>query len=372
MAMDHQKKVINVDKETKTTIAATKIRLRPIGFPIRSNDEEGAHLTTDDPKLFEQYARSQWVGITVNNGDFLFDTIILPDFAFLVESVTPNPSKITKETVIDLLIDASKDISNRRGSLLAPITFSDIIGQQEAKRKCKIILKFLGNPDLFTSNWAPKNILFYGPPGTGKTFMAKALAHESKTNIFLMKASDLLGVFVGDGARRIKKLYTQARKHAPSIVFIDEIDAIGLGRKYQDIRGDVIEVVSALLGEMDGVDANLGVITIGATNQPVLLDDAIKSRFEELINFKLPSLQERSEILKHYASSSPIPFTKNINWATIAQETHNWSGRDLKEKVIKVCIHDALLSENKIITLNDLLHAIKKSPNFNEKLPHYV
>jgi AAA family ATPase len=200
--------------------------------------------------------------------------------------------------------------------------------------------------------------------------MAKALSNEIEHEMLLVKASDLLGVYVGDGARKIRNLYAEARKEAPAIVFIDELDAIGLKRTYQSIRGDVIEIVSALLGEMDGIEKNRGVVTIGATNQPKILDSAILSRFEELIEFKLPNEEERFEILRTYSNTSPIKF-HDIRWEEIAQKTQGWSGRDLKEKIIKNSIHYAVLKSQSSISMSDLIHNLRKTNILTESLPHY-
>jgi AAA family ATPase len=179
-----------------------------------------------------------------------------------------------------------------------------------------------------------------------------------------------LGVYAGDGARKIRNLYSEARKNPPAIIFLDELDSIGLKRSYQSIRGDVVELVSALLGEMDGIGKNQGLITIGSTNQPKILDSAILSRFEELIEFKLPNIEERKKILEKYASTSPIRFNA-IPWDMIAQETQNWSARDLKEKIIKNVIHYAILQGKSQISLSDIKRVMRKATILSESLPHY-
>lgn len=345
------------------------LTLMPVGYPLRAKSEDiSPFLTTDDPTLYQHYARSQWTGLIVKEGDFLFDTLLFPDYAFRAINVEPNESKISKNTQIILFSEETPD---------PPITHfqeevqvSDIIGQEQAKEKCQVIAKFLKNPDLVQSVWAPRNILFWGPPGNGKTMMARALSQTTNYSMFLIKASDLLGVYAGDGARKIRNLYTQARKKAPAIVFLDELDTIGLKRSYQSIRGDVIELVNALLGEMDGIEKNQGVVTIGSTNQPKILDSAILSRFEELIEFKLPNAEERKKILKMYASTSPIQFNA-IQWDLIVQETQKWSARDLKEKIIKNVIHSAILQENSQISLADMKKVMRKATILTESLPHY-
>lgn len=339
-----------------------------MGYPLRAGEEVAPFLTTDDPTLFQHYARSQWIGLIVKKGDFLFDSLLFPDYAFRAISIKPEGSQISKNTEISLFTEQQPDPIITQS--LEEITFSDIVGQQNAKEKCQVIARFLSNPELLQSSWAPRNILFWGPPGNGKTMTAKALSFETENTMFLVKASDLLGVYVGDGARKIRNLYTEARKEAPSIVFIDELDSIALKRKFQSIRGDVIELVSALLGEMDGIEKNQGVVTIGSTNQPNILDSAILSRFEELIEFKLPSEKERKIILQKYADTSPIKFT-DIQWDLIVEKTQNWSGRDLKEKIVKNAIHYAILREKSQILQSDLTYIMQKATILTEKLPHY-
>jgi AAA family ATPase len=341
--------------------------LTPVGYPLRG-EESTPFLTTDDPSLFQHYARSQWVGTIVREGNYLFDSLLFPDYAFQAISVDPAESQITEETKISLFLENTPEPPMTHH--LEKIRFQDIIGQENAKGKSKIIAKFMSSKELIQSPWAPRNVLFWGPPGNGKTMMAKAVANETKQNMFLIKASDLLGVYVGDGARKIRNLYTEARKNAPTIVFIDELDAIGLKRNYQSIRGDVVELVSALLGEMDGIEKNQGVVTIGATNQPKILDSAILSRFEELIEFKLPNTEERYELLRSYSNTSPIEF-HNIRWEEIVQKTQGWSGRDLKEKIIKSAVHYAILKEKSSLSHDDLLKILRKSNILDESLTHY-
>ena len=345
------------------------LTLLPVGYPLRAKSEDiSPFLTTDDPTLFQHYARSQWTGLIVEEGGFLFDTLLFPDYAFRAVEVEPKRSQISKNTQIVLF--SEETIDPPITLLQEEVKVSDIIGQERAKEKCQVIAKFLMDPDLIQSKWAPRNILFWGPPGNGKTMMARVLSQTTNYSMFLIKASDLLGVYAGDGARKIRNLYAEARKKAPAIVFLDELDSIGLKRSFQSIRGDVVELVSALLGEMDGVVKNQGVVTIGSTNQPKIIDSAIVSRFEELIEFKLPNAEERKKILEIYASTSPIEFNA-IQWETIVQETQKWSARDLKEKIIKNVIHNAIFRGNSHISQADVNNALKKATRFTESLPHY-
>ncbi|WP_455140113.1 AAA family ATPase [Candidatus Hodarchaeum mangrovi] len=367
--MEYQPKILpKQDTLPEKAKKAITLVLKPVGYPLRAGEELTPFLTTDDPTLFQQYARSQWIGLVVQKGSFLFDSLLFPDYAFRAITVEPESSQITEKTEISLISEQEPEppIIQKTDNT----HFIDIVGQDTAKEKCKVIAKFLASEKLMRSEWAPRNILFWGPPGNGKTMMARALAQESDFPMFLVKASDLLGMYVGDGARKIQKLYIDAKQKSPSIVFIDELDTIGLKRNYQSIRGDVIELVSALLGELDGIERNEGIITIGSTNQPELLDAAILSRFEQLIEFKIPDMDERMQILKKYASTSPIPFIK-IHWKTVVEKTHGWSARDLKEKIIKNAIHSAVLNDKKSINMSDLIEVLKKNKILDESLNHY-
>jgi AAA family ATPase len=347
--------------------------LTPVGYPLRAGGagEESTPfvLTTDDPTLFQHYAIQQWAGTIVRTGSFLFDSLLFPDYAFRAVTVEPSGSRISETTQISLLIDSSPPEAPI-SRIPAQITFDHVVGQNQAKEKCQVISRFLNDSSLLNSPWAPRNILFYGPPGCGKTMLAQALSYETNHPMFLVKASELLGIYVGDGARKIQNLYTEARKKAPSIIFIDELDAIALKRNYQSIRGDVVEIVSALLGEMDGVSRNQGVVTIASTNQPSILDVAVLGRFEEVIEFQRPTNRERVEILQKYAGTSPIPFVE-VSWGEIAQKTQEWSGRDLKERIIKNAIHGAILHEKEQITMQDVVEMMEKHKFLPEPLSHY-
>ncbi|NHI94416.1 MAG: AAA family ATPase [Candidatus Lokiarchaeota archaeon] len=316
------------------------LTLRPIGYPISSaSDDKQSLIRVDNPKLFEAYALEQWSGFYVQKHSYIFDQFLYPDFAFEVVKVIPGPGKINAETKIEL-----ENIPSLINKEIPKVTFSEIIGNKIAKDKCKIILEYLKDPKKF-GEWAPRNVLFYGPPGTGKTMTARALATAAKIPIYLIRATDLIGLHVGDGARRVHNLYADAAIDAPSIIFIDELDAIGLDRRYQSIRGDVSEVVNALLAEMDGLSTKqeIGVVTIGATNSPHLLDTAVRNRFEEECEFKIFDEEERLEFLQLYVKKLPIPMTADI--IKISKKTENMSGREIKEKVLKVALHAAILQD---------------------------
>jgi AAA family ATPase len=313
-------------------------------YPIKITDE----------KLFEIYAKEQWMGNAVKKGDYLFDQRIIPDYAFRVVKVLPRgEALITESTVIEIESQGEAEAKP------AYVTFRDIIGHEEVKRKCKVVMKYLRDPARF-GEWAPRNILFYGPPGTGKTMTAKALANETSSALFLIRATDLIGEYVGDGSKRIHELFQKASERAPSVIFVDELDAIGLDRAYQAVRGDVSEVVNALLTELDGLQENKGIVTIAATNNPLILDSALRSRFEEEMEFKLPTREERLKILQHYARKSPLKIKASLR--EYAARTEGLSGRDLKEKLLKAALHRAILEDSEVVTEKHLEAAFKSIP----------
>lgn len=325
--------------------------VRPLGYPLKASYHE--YTQVDNPKVFDVYAKDQWKGEFVHKNKLIFDMRMFPDFAFEVIDCDPPSGYISDSTII--LVESDPRVIETE--IVRDITLDDVVGQEEAKRKAKVILEYLRNPEKF-GKWAPKNVLFYGPPGTGKTMMAKALSNEAKTPFLSVKSTKLIGEHVGDGARRVHELYERARQLAPCIVFLDEFDAIALDRGYQEIRGDVSEIVNALLTELDGTNSNEGICTIAATNRVELLDASIRSRFEEEIEFRLPSYEERLEILRRNLEEFPVPVKARLELVAAASE--GFSGRDLVEKVIKASLHKAIAEGKDKIETEDLLTAAEK------------
>ena len=335
---------------------AEHVVLSPVGYPFEFNLMED-DFEIKNPRLFEEYAREQWLGLVVRENSHLFDQKIIPDYAFEIVSAKPNNSIIYEKTKIKLItdeLDAKKDTN----LIKSKICLQDIVGQSDAKNKVKVITRYLDDPESF-GQWAPKNILFYGLPGTGKTMLVKALANELEVPLYLIKATSLIGDHVGDGASKIHDLFKKAGENSPSIIFIDEIDAIALHRSFQSLRGDVSEIVNSLLTEMDGISEHEAVITIGATNNPTSLDYAVRSRFEEEIEFKLPDDEERLAILENHLKTMPLKYDLNIE--KIVKLTKGLSGRDIKEKILKTALHNAIANDSDIITMENINYAIKAS-----------
>ena len=308
----------NFERENEAKVLV----LETAGYPFSFGMLESPNIEISDKYLFEQYAKEQWVGSVVEIGSYLFDQKILPDYAFRVVAVYPNNSIITENTAI--VTTAVEDEKKEQAkSVISDIHMDDVIGQVNAKKKTKLIAKYLKNPDSF-GPWAPKNVLFYGLPGTGKTMLAKA---------------------------------EMARHNAPALIFIDEIDAIALHRSFQSLRGDVAEVVNALLTEMDGIQENKGVVTIAATNNPSSIDYAIRSRFEEEIEFKLPNDDERKKIIELNLATFPMEYDLNVE--KIVKLTKRMSGRDIKDKILKNALHNAIINDHDTVTMEDIDFALK-------------
>ena len=341
-------------KENENKKFAECVVLKAVGYPFDFNLMEN-DFEIKNKKLFEEYARDQWQGLEVNENSYLFDQKIIPDYGFEIITAKPNGSIISEKTKI-ILIDEEINNVTEEIKIDTSVKLSDIVGQENAKNKVKVLTKYLENPEKF-GPWAPKNILFYGLPGTGKTMLVKALANELNVPLHLIKATSLIGDHVGDSASKIHELFKKANEKSPSIIFIDEIDAIALHRSFQALRGDVSEIVNALLTEMDGISENESVITIGATNNPTSLDYAVRSRFEEEIEFKLPDDNERKEILEKNLKT--IPLESDLDITKIVKITKGMSGRDIKEKILKTSLHNAIANDEDVLNMKHIEYSIK-------------
>ncbi|MEW6429456.1 MAG: ATP-dependent zinc metalloprotease FtsH [Thermodesulfobacteriota bacterium] len=217
------------------------------------------------------------------------------------------------------------------------ITFKDVAGIEEAKDELSEVIDFLKDPKKFTrlGGRIPKGVLLMGPPGTGKTLLAKAIAGEAEVPFFSISGSDFVEMFVGVGASRVRDLFTQGKKSAPCIIFIDEIDAVGrhrgagLGGGHDERE----QTLNQLLVEMDGFEANEGVIIVAATNRPDVLDPALlrPGRFDRQVVVPVPDVKGREKILEVHGKRTKI--AANVDWAVIARGTPGFSGADLENMV---------------------------------------
>ncbi len=228
------------------------------------------------------------------------------------------------------------------------VTFNDVAGLEEAKEEVQEIVDFLKNPKKYTTLGAkiPKGALLVGPPGTGKTLLAKAVAGEAQVPFFSLSGSDFVEMFVGVGASRVRDLFKQAKEKAPSIIFIDEIDAIGRARGKNPMQGSNDErenTLNQLLTEMDGFGTNTGVILLAATNRADILDRALlrPGRFDRQIHVDLPELEERKEILKVHLK--PLKIDKSIDIDFLASQTPGFSGAE----IANLCNEAALIAARK-------------------------
>jgi cell division protease FtsH len=243
------------------------------------------------------------------------------------------------------------------------ITFADVAGDKEAKIELQEVVEFLKNPKKFSDLGAklPKGVLLMGRPGTGKTLLARAVAGEAGVPFYHLSGSEFVEMFVGVGASRVRDLFARAKKSAPCIVFIDEIDAVGrqrgagLGGSHDERE----QTLNQILVEMDGFDPNIGVIVVAATNRPDVLDPALlrPGRFDRRVVLDLPDINDREEILKIHAKNKPL--ASDVNIRRIAERTPGFSGADLMNLLNESAIRAARRNDNKI-TQEDAHDSIEK------------
>ena len=241
--------------------------------------------------------------------------------------------------ILKILMDLKSFNSNDEDKITNPETnkvlFEDIIGVEEYREEIEEIVEYLKNPQKYEKAGAkiPKGILLYGEPGTGKTMLAKALANESNVNFIYKSAAEFEGKYLGSGSNRIRKVFKKARKYAPSIIFIDEIDSIGAKRDNPYIIKSN-DAINQLLSEMDGFEKDDNVIVIGATNRLNVLDKALlrPGRFDKVVSLPTPSERSRKKILQYYIDKISVD-PQNLNLEALLQKTKGFSGADIKNLV---------------------------------------
>lgn len=242
------------------------------------------------------------------------------------------------------------------------VTFKDVAGEDEAKESLQEVVDFLHNPMKYTTIGAklPKGALLVGPPGTGKTLLAKAVAGEAHVPFFSLSGSDFVEMFVGVGASRVRDLFEEAKKNAPCIIFIDEIDAIGKSRdsRYGGGNDEREQTLNQLLAEMDGFDSSKGILILGATNRPEILDPALlrPGRFDRRIIVERPDLKGRVNILKVHAKDVSLDETVDLD--EIALATSGAVGSDLANMINEAAIL-AVKNGRKAVSQKDLFEAVE-------------
>jgi cell division protease FtsH len=275
-------------------------------------------------------------------------------WAFLARRLNP-----TRESIFSIGKSRARLVADKDTG----VTFDDVAGADEAKFELKEVVDFLKNPKEYESLGAriPKGVLLVGPPGTGKTLLARAVAGEAKVPFFSISGSDFVEMFVGVGAARVRDLFKQAKQHAPCIIFIDELDAIGRQRGVQigSVNDEREQTLNALLVEMDGFEPNTGVIILAATNRPEVLDRALlrPGRFDRQVVVDAPDLDGREAILKVHAKNKRL--AADVDLRRIAAATAGLSGADLANLLNEAALL-AARRHGKEITQRDLEDAIEK------------
>lgn len=273
------------------------------------------------------------------------------------------------------VMNFGKSRAKMQGEGKVNVTFKDVAGADEAKQELEEVVEFLRNPGKFNAIGAkiPKGVLLFGPPGTGKTLLARAVAGEAGVPFFSISGSNFVEMFVGVGASRVRDLFGQAKKNAPCIIFIDEIDAVGrqrgagLGGGHDERE----QTLNQLLVEMDGFGANEGIITIAATNRPDILDPALlrPGRFDRQVTVDKPDLRGREAILKVHARNKPL--AEDVDLRTIAKKTPGFTGADLSNLLNEAALL-AARQNRKQVTMADLEEASEKVSYGPERRSHVV
>jgi len=331
--------------------------------------------TATPPKVFDTSGQavvlSDGLHLTANVGSMDYGSLQSIGFRLPASYSTTSPSStsglvltiISFVLIIGLLFlflrprgsatGQTMGIARSRARLFSPnrpsVTFADIAGEEEAKEDLQEVVQALKNRWKFQAIGAttPKGVLLVGPPGTGKTLLARAVAGEAGVPFFSVSGSEFVEIFVGVGAARVRDLFDQAKKNAPSIVFVDEIDAVGRLRSGNLPGGheEREQTLNQILVEMDGFDPNIGVIVLAATNRPDTLDPALlrPGRFDRRVQLELPDTNGRTAILKIHAKGKKLD--PSVDLAVIAKETHGFSGADLanvmNEAAILAVRHDS-------------------------------
>ena len=320
-------------------------------FQASMVEEELSSITSyakeHDLKLYETKpdpGKVSWLYIVIN----ILPIVLILGGSFYIFTKMSNSNK------------GSMDFGRSRAKLSqdgGKVRFTDVAGLKEEKEEVSELIDFLKNPKKFQKLGAriPKGVLLVGPPGTGKTLLAKAVAGEANVPFYYISGSDFVELFVGVGASRVRDMFKEAKRNAPCLIFIDEIDAVGRQRG-SGIGGGHDEreqTLNQLLTEMDGFGANEGIIIIAATNRPDVLDPALlrPGRFDRQVTVSLPDTEEREAILKVHAKNKIL--ARDVNLKSISQRTSGFSGADLENLMNEAALL-AVRKNEEAITLDDI------------------
>lgn len=325
---------------------------------IKTLTDNGVEITAAPPEQ-----PSWWMSLL---GSAIPIIILVVVFFFIMQQTQGGGGRV---------MNFGKSRAKMMGDGNVKVKFNDVAGAEEAKQELAEVVEFLKDPGKFTAIGAtiPKGVLLAGPPGTGKTLLAKAVAGEAGVPFFTISGSDFVEMFVGVGASRVRDLFGQAKKNAPCIIFIDEIDAVGrqrgagLGGGHDERE----QTLNQLLVEMDGFGANEGIITIAATNRPDILDPALlrPGRFDRQVVVGRPDLNGREAILKVHARNKPL--ADDVDLRIIAKKTPGFTGADLSNLLNEAALL-AARNNQKVIAMADLEEASEKVSMGPERRSHIV
>jgi transitional endoplasmic reticulum ATPase len=358
---------VGLGEKVRIEVAHAKSAKKVVLAPMLSPQEKARYSLGLD-----QYVKKRLIGKALLKGNLLPVGIFGTSIPLMVVQVFPQgPVLITEETEVKINKEPVKEIKN-----VPNITYDDVGGLKDTIQKVREMIELpLRHPEIFERLGIdpPKGILLYGAPGTGKTLLAKAVANESDANFFYVGGPEIISKYVGESEERLRKLFAEAQENAPSIIFIDEIDAIA--PKREEVTGEVEKrMVSQLLTIMDGLKTRGEVIVIGATNRPDSIDQALRrpGRFDREIEIGVPDKNDRREILNIHVRNMPLE--KSVDIPEIAGVTHGYTGADLsllsKEAAIKalrrvlpiINIEEETLSpqvlERIIVTRDDFFNAM--------------
>ncbi|MGC8932069.1 MAG: CDC48 family AAA ATPase [Candidatus Methanodesulfokora sp.] len=330
--MDYGTRLIRMDKlikgnagvKTGDKIRVKKEEINELSKVVLAPQDKMVRFGADFPK----WAKSKLMDMAVTRGDLVYVPTFQKFVPLIVVSTSPRTSgRIGQETVLEI----REQPAEMEKIEVPTVTYSDIGGLKEAIQRIKEMVELpLKKPELFRHLGIepPKGVLLYGPPGTGKTLLAKAVANESGANFISISGPEIMSKFYGESERRLRKIFEEAERNAPSIIFIDEIDSIAPNRN--EAMGDVERrVVAQLLSLMDGLKSRGDVVVIGATNRPDAIDPALRrpGRFDREIELPVPDKEARKEILQIHMRN--VPLAKDVKIDEIAEITHGFVGADL-------------------------------------------